>query len=134
YDRWKRIQTDQLSPAGIAFTGNAGDGTNLGLEIEAGFAPTPRWGVGAALLLDEPALSRADPRFSPPGDAGLPPLPSPPGGVSVAYTRPLPGGLTGFARADATYVGRSHLTFDDTTARAMGGYLTGGLRAGVETR
>lgn len=130
YDLWSDIQTDQyLSPSGLAYTANVGDGRNLGLEIEASWRPTSQWSLQANALFDQPEVTRVNPVFAARVQSRLPGVPDVSFGALAAYTRPLPGDLDLLLTAETGYVGRSRLTFDPALSPAMGGYFTGKVSA-----
>ena len=52
-------------------------------------------------------------------------------GARTEYERPLWGHLTGLLSADARYVGRSQLTFNQAITAPMGGYVVARLSAQV---
>jgi iron complex outermembrane receptor protein len=134
YDIWNDIQTDQyLSPSGLAYTANVGDGRNLGLEIEASWQPNPRWTLQANALFDSPKVTRVNPAFATRVQDRLPGVPDISFGSLTAYQRPLTDELSLLFTVEAGYVGRSRLTFDPALSPVMGGYFTGKLSAQIKT-
>lgn len=134
YDLWDDIQTDQyLSPSGLAYTANVGDGRNLGLEVEASWRPTAQWTLQANALFDQPKVTRVNPVFAARVQHRLPGVPDVSFGALAAYERPLGGDLALLLTAETGYVGRSRLTFDPALSPVMGGYFTGKLSAQLKT-
>jgi iron complex outermembrane receptor protein len=134
YDLWDDIQTDQyLSPSGLAYTANVGDGRNLGLEIEASWRPSPRWTLQANALFDSPKVTRVNPAFATRVQDCLPGVPDISFGSLTAYERPLTEEMSLLFTVEAGYVGRSRLTFDPALSPVMGGYFTGKLSAQIKT-
>ncbi len=133
YDFWHNLQTDQVTASGLAFTGNAGEGVNPGIEAEAAWTPRPELLLRANLMIDDPELIRANPSFPARHDAGLPSVPKVSGGLSASWAHPLGDGMTLSLDADAAYIGASHLTFDGRSGRSMGGYASARLQAMLET-
>ncbi|MET3665751.1 TonB-dependent receptor [Caulobacter sp. 1776] len=128
--RWKDIQSDQLSPSGLPFTANIGDGRNLGLEVEGSYRVAGLQ-LSANLLFNAPELEKANPAFPVRKDVSLAGVPHRAGGVTAHYERPLGSDMTLEFDGRYAYVGHSHLTFDAATAPLMGGYATGRLAVGL---
>ncbi len=127
--QWNNIQADRLLPTGLPFTANVGDGQSNGLELETAWKHKG-WSVEADLSLSNPELTHPDPSFPTPADRHLP------GVAGVMVSTQLrrdwkAKDLNLFWSAQAGYVGKSTLTFDATTAPAMGGYWTSRLAAGA---
>lgn len=130
YDLWDDIQTDQyLSPSGLAYTANVGDGRNLGLEIETSWRPNARWNLQANALFDSPKVTRVNPAFATRVQDRLPGVPDISFGGLAAYERPVSDDLALIFTVEAGYVGRSRLSFDPAISPVMGGYFTGKLSA-----
>jgi iron complex outermembrane recepter protein len=130
YDAWKNIQTDQFMISGLSYTANAGDGRNVGLEIEAQVRLTSAWTLQANAMVDQPVLQKANPGFT--SGVPLPGVPDVLAGSRTEYRFPLPWwGLQGLVSADARYVGRSQLTFNPLIVAPMGGYVLASLSAQV---
>jgi iron complex outermembrane receptor protein len=132
YNVWTNIQTDQFMISGLSYTANAGDGRNIGWESEILYHPGPQLTLEANALIDRPILTRANPGFI--AGVNLPGVPDVSVGGRASYARPVIGGLTLRLGADASYIGRSHLTFDPTIATSMGGYVLARLTAQLEGR
>lgn len=122
YAVWNDLQTDQFLPSGLSFTANAGDGRNLGLEMELVYQPTDRLSFRLNVLADHPELIQANASFPARADVGLPGVPDVSAGAAVSYRRPLASGLALVLDAQATYVGASRLTFDPSLSPRMGDY------------
>ena len=131
YNAWRNIQTDQFLSQGLSYTANAGDGRNLGAEVEAIWRVTPAWLVQVNALTDEPILDRAHAGFIP--GVHLPGVPDLLAGARTEYRFALPWRMTGLVSVDARYVGRSQLTFNPMLAQDMGGYVLSRLSAQVMT-
>lgn len=126
---WRNVQTDQFRPSGLPLTLNIGDGSNIGLEMEAAWRPDRHWRIQLNGLINGPELTRASDVFPAKIDIGLPGVAQRTGAVSVAYRFDL-AGLTAEVTGQAAYVGRSFLTFDGATASKMGDYAQ--ARIGLE--
>jgi hypothetical protein len=127
YNSWRNIQTDQFLSSGLSYTTNAGDGQNIGFEVESEMRLTQNWSVKANVLVDRPQLTRAAPGFV--SGVNLPGVPDLLAGLRTDYERPLFGHFSGLVSADARYVGRSELTFDPRITAPMGGYVLARLSA-----
>lgn len=126
HDYWRDIQTDQYLSSGLSYTANVGDARNTGLEIEASARLGARWQLQANALLNQPRMVRIAPTFASVKDAALPGVPDRSAGATLRYERPW-GANRLILTADASYVGRSRMTFDPRYSPEMGGYLTGRL-------
>ncbi|CAN5505014.1 TonB-dependent receptor [soil metagenome] len=130
HDIWTDIQTDQyLSPSGLSYTANVGDGRNTGLEIEATVRPLPGLAIEANALFNRPRLSKVDPNFASAAQSGLPGVPDVSAGGLARYQKDLAANRRLILTAEMEYVGRSRLTFDRRLSPSMGGYVTGRLSA-----
>jgi len=128
YDVWDDIQTDQFRPSGIPYTTNAGDARVLGLETELTFRA---WnGLSAQLngRLSDTKTSGANPDFALHLVDGLPGAPAISGGALLSYEREIFGDWTLRLTGQATYVGKSRVTFSASQPR-MGGYARTKLSA-----
>lgn len=130
YAVWDDIQTDQFRTSGIAYTTNAGDARVLGLESELAFHASN--GVSAQIhgRLSQTKTSGVNPDFRPQLVNGLPGAPAISGGAVLTYERELAGDWTLRLIGQATYVGKSRVTFDATQPK-MGGYARTRLSAEV---
>ncbi len=129
YDVWRDIQTDQFRPSGIPYTTNAGDARVLGLETELavrvdGF--TAQINGRASAIRTSNANSDFTARFV----NGLPGAPALSGGALLSYERILFGDWTFRLVGQATYVGRSRVTFDASQPKT-GGFARTRLSAEV---
>jgi outer membrane receptor protein involved in Fe transport len=131
YDDWVNIQTDRYRPSGLAYTANVGDARVVGLEAEIGYD----WPFGLSLqlngLISDSEIRNPNPDFSAPVTGELPGVPETSGGVLAAYQRPIGQNLTLRLTGEASYVGRSGLSFDATLPRRMGHYLRAEFSAEV---
>lgn len=129
YDIWKDIQTDQYRPSGIPYTINAGNARVLGFETEVAV----RTGGLTAQIngrLSAVQTSHANADFTARLVNGLPGAPAVSGGVLLSYERPIAGDWTVRVVGQATYVGRSRVTFDASQPRT-GGFVRTRLSAEV---
>ncbi|HEY0647883.1 TonB-dependent receptor, partial [Phenylobacterium sp.] len=134
YDVWKDIQTDQFRPSGIPYTTNAGDAHIAGFEAEV--ALRTDWGLEAQLngRYARVRTDNANPDFQGALVDGLPGAPAVSAGGLVSYERPVLGGdWTLRLVGQATYIGPSRVTFDDTRPKT-GGYARTKLSAELTGR
>jgi iron complex outermembrane receptor protein len=129
YDVWSNIQTDQFRPSGIPYTTNVGDAATTGLELELSYV----WDFGLSLhangLFSRTHTSHPNPDYAPRLTEGLPGVPRGAAGLVAMYERPvLRNGILRLV-GEASYVGRSQITFDPVTAPVMGGYVRAKLAA-----
>jgi outer membrane receptor protein involved in Fe transport len=112
YNHWKDIQTDQFRPSGIPYTTNAGDAHIVGVETELGW--TTDWGLSAQFngRVSHVSTSRGNLDLTPNLADGLPGAPPISAGGLVSYERPVFGDWTLRLVGQATYIGRSRVTFD----------------------
>lgn len=131
YYRWNDIQTDSLIAGQFPYTGNVGDGRARGFEGEARYALSQALTLTANVLINEPELTRRDPRYPGALDGNFPGAPEFSGGIGLRYRHSLrwAGGWSVYGGVDAAYVGRSSLSFDDRAK--IGGYMTANLQIGV---
>ena len=129
YDVWSNIQTDQFRPSGIPYTTNVGDAATTGLEVELSYA----WDFGLSLrantLLSRTRTSHANPDYAPRLTDGLPGVPRSAAGLVAMYEHPVLRGKMLRLVGEASYVGRSQITFDPVTAPVTGGYVRAKLAA-----
>ncbi len=130
YDLWRNIQTDQFMASGLSYTANAGDGRNVGAEIELVAQPLAGLTLEATALLNDPVLIKANPGFV--SGVNLPGVPDVSLGGRTAYRWRLIDNVTALVSAEAQYIGRSHLTFNPNTSPSMGGYILARLSAQVQ--
>jgi iron complex outermembrane receptor protein len=131
YDQWSNIQTDQYRPSGLSYTANMGDARILGLEAEASYAFDFGLSVQANGLLSTSEITRVNAdflRLAPTLIDDLPGAPGFSGGVLAHYERPL-GALTLRLTGEASYVGRSSLSFNASQPARSGDFLRARLAA-----
>ena len=133
HTEWRSIQTDQYLPSGLPTTVNIGDGNNMGVEVEAAWAPDPHWRLRGNLLLEDPELTRPTDTFPAAADNGLPGVASVMGSVDLRYRWTPWAGVDGELSAQYGYIGHSYLTFDGNRASQMGGYWVGRVAAKLST-
>lgn len=126
YATWEDVQSDQYLADGTAFTVNIGDGDNRGVEAEAALRLTDQVDLRAAALLNDPRITRRNLDFTSRHKANLPGVARASASFGVDYHRGLSQDRTLRLQAQASYVGRSYLTFDADKNHEMGEYL--GLR------
>lgn len=129
YDDWVRIQTDRYRTSGLAYTANVGDARIVGLEAEIGYD----WPFGLSLqangLVSESQTRNPNPAFRQPVADDLPGVPKTSGGLLAVFQRPLGGDFNLRLTGEASYVGRSGLSFDDSLTRRMGHYVRARISA-----
>lgn len=130
YDVWDDIQTDQFRDSGIAYTTNAGDARVLGVESELAFHADNGFSAQLNGRFSQTKTSGVNPDFRPRLVDGLPGAPAFSGGGLLSYQRGIFGDWTLRLVGQATYVGRSRVTFDATQPK-MGGYARTRLSAEV---
>jgi outer membrane receptor protein involved in Fe transport len=131
YDDWSNIQTDRYRDSGLSYTANVADARIMGLEAELGYD----WPFGLSLqmngLISDSQIRNPNPAFTQPVSGAVPGVPRASGGLTAIYERPLPRNLTLRFVGEASYVGRSQLTFDASLRRQMGQYLRARVSAEV---
>lgn len=128
YAHWKNIQTDQFRPSGIAYTTNAGDAHIVGMETEMAWRTD--WGLTAQLngRYSRIRTSNGNLDLTPNLANGLPGAPPFSAGGLVSYEREVFGDWTLRFVGQATYIGRSRVTFD-ARQPSMGNYTRTKLSA-----
>lgn len=133
YVDWSNIQTDQYRLTGLSYTTNVADADVVGLEGEIGYD----WDFGLSLqvnaLLTDSRVTDKNPTFTGLVADELPGVPKTSGGMVAIYQRPLAADFVVRLVGEASYVGRSPLSFDATIDRPMGGYLRARLTAELAT-
>lgn len=131
YDDWSNIQTDQYRPSGLAYTANVADARIIGLEAEASYD----WPFGLSLqvngLISDSRIRRPNADFALRVAGALPGVPNASGGLLAVYQRPITDNMTLRLLGEASYVGRSTLSFDADLAPKMGHYLRAQLAAEI---
>lgn len=130
YSLWDDIQTDQFRTSGIAYTTNAGDARVLGLETELAYRGANGLSAQVNGRVSQTRTSGVNPDFRPKLVDGLPGAPAVSGGALLSYEHPLAGSWTLRVVGQATYVGKSRITFDAAQPK-MGGYARTRLSAEV---
>ncbi len=136
FNDWVRIQTDQYRASGLAYTANVADAHIFGLEAEASYD----WPFGLSLqvngLISGSTIRDPNTDFATlnPDSAvliadELPGVPKTSGGVLAVYERRVAADLRLRLIGEASYVGRSFLSFDAGIAPRMGDYLRARLAA-----
>jgi iron complex outermembrane receptor protein len=126
---WRSVQTDQYFANGLPLTTNVGDASNTGLEGELLWRPDERLQLRANLLLNDPQLTRTTKLLPATPDKGLPGVPYSAASADLRYRWPVGHGLVAEASAQASYVGRSYVTFEVGGDALMGGYGSGRVAA-----
>lgn len=130
---WSDVQTNQFLSSGLAYTANAGDARNLGLEAELSYASGSRLHVSTQAFANNPRLRKAAPAFAQWTDARLPGVPSVSLGANVSQGFTLSGDIMLSLAAAAEYVGPSRVTFEPNAPK-MGDYVTARLSAELAAR
>lgn len=134
FDDWRNIQTDRYRQSGLAYTANVADANILGLEGELSYD----WPFGLSVqvngLLSDSRLHNANTDFDQPVTGDLPGVPKISGGLLAVYERPIGGGLSVRLVGEASYVGRSRLSFDDTLNSRTDNYLRAKLSVELAAR
>lgn len=119
--RWRNIQSDQILPSGLPFTGNIGDGGNRGLELAASWR-SGGLRMSGALLLNDPELVRPGPAFPAKSDLLLAGVARATANLQVGKTWTLGDDRQLDLDLGFAWTGRSALTFDALTTRRMGNF------------
>lgn len=128
-DDWQNIQTDQYRPSGLAYTANVADARILGLEAEASIALSPNLNVQLNGLASTSRIRNANPDFAENVTGSLPGVPSTSGGLLVIYQRPMGAHFALKLSGEASYIGRSSLSFDAQRSSRMGHYIRSQITA-----
>jgi len=131
YDDWANIQTDQYRRSGLSYTANVGDARILGLEAELGY----EWPFGLSLqvngLISDSKIRNPNFDFASQISGDLPGVPKTSGGLLAIYQRPLGDQLTLRLVGEASYVGKSGLSFNAALPSRTDDYLRTKLSAEV---
>jgi len=124
YNDWSNVQSDQYRPSGLPFTANAGDARIIGLEGEISY----EWPIGLTvqlngLLSDSAIRNPNEPDFADHVASDLPGVPKVSGGILAVYERPLSDRLDLRLVGEASYVGKSRLSFDAANSARTDNYL-----------
>lgn len=132
YDRWLNLQAQEYSGAGGLFVTNIGDARNLGFGMEAEFAPTSRLTLAFQAQATSASLDRRARSVLPKAATVLPGIAAFAGGGLIEYRQPLARDLTLSIAAQASYLGRSHLTLDAHSPQ-MGGFYADRLMVDLQS-
>jgi iron complex outermembrane recepter protein len=135
YNDWSNVQTDQYRASGLPFTSNVGDARIHGLEGELSYEWP--WGLTIQLngLVSDSALRNPNPDFAPLSTVAdrLPGVPNTSGGMLAVYERPLNDRFSLRLVGEASYVGRSRISFDAASAARTDNYLRSKVAAELST-
>lgn len=124
---WDHIQSDYLLPNGLVSTRNAGRGRIYGLEASADWKPFRGLRLSAGSSYLDAMLTKTEDGLEL-DDRRLPIAPDLTGRLAAQYDFSLGGWATSLS-AQANYIGRARLTFDEDLDREMGNYTTTSLAA-----
>lgn len=127
YTIWDHIQSDYLLPNGLVSTRNAGRGRIHGVEVGADWKPFRGLHLSAGASYLDAMLTKTEDGLEL-DDRRLPIAPDITGRLAAQYDLLL-GGWAASLSAQANYIGRSRLTFDEDLDRQMGNYTTTSLAA-----
>jgi outer membrane receptor protein involved in Fe transport len=130
YEDWRNVQTDQLGSDGSFFVVSAGTVEDFGFEIDAVSHPIDGLSLSGNFFWNLPELIHPNPLLLKSEGSLLPGAPNLSFGVTARYDVALTPDIDGFAGLDYSYVGRSHLGFDENSP-PMGGYQIVNLRVGA---
>jgi iron complex outermembrane recepter protein len=135
---WEDMQYSATSTNGaFGYITNLGKARIRGLEADTSFVLNSAWRGGVSLTLTDAVLTRdqTSAEGAGLGSAGdrIPAIPRAGAQGWMEYRRDLGGGAQLLLRGDATYVGRSHSTFDVASAIDvdLGDYWLFNVRGGV---
>lgn len=119
---WQHIQSDYLLTDGLVATRNAGKGRINGIEASAGWIPAKGWQFTlGGTFLDAKLVKTEDGSVL--KDRRLPIAPDATARFAGQYQFAIGAWRTRLL-AQANYIGRARLSFDDTLDREMGNYTT----------
>ena len=136
---WHNIQSDQLRMTGVPVTVNIGDGVNSGLEAEADWRVRDGFDVHAAMMVNDPRLTRANAPFIRDKGKAMPYIAKGSFSLSGAWRTRLDLGEV-LSTATLSYHGGSPLNYGPLHSVRMDGYgnldlssvlVRGSLRYGV---
>lgn len=130
YVDWRDVQTDQIAPNGAYYTLNAGAVRDFGAEADVSIVLWNDVTLGGNAFWNNAHLGHPNPLLVS-TEGSLPGAPNFGAGLTARYDTRLFGEFPAFLSAAYSYVGTSHLGFDETTP-AMGGYHLTSLRAGLK--
>ena len=128
---WTNVQTDQIGPDGSFFILNAGNVRDLGSEIDITLIPLEHLSLQGNFFWNNAKLSHTNPLLVA-SEGLLPGAPDVSFGVSGRYDIPINAFFNAYIGFDYSYVGSSHLGFDENLSPRMGGYHLTNLRFGLD--
>ncbi len=128
---WKNVQTDQFASDGSFFILNAGTVHDLGGEFDVTVIPIEHLSLQANFFWNNAQLSHTNPLLVK-SEGLLPGAPDVSFGISGRYDIPITESFNASISADYSFVGTSHLGFDEITSPSMGGYHMTNVRLGLE--
>ncbi|MGI4880447.1 MAG: TonB-dependent receptor [Janthinobacterium lividum] len=109
YARWSDIQSDLISPTGLPYTANIGNGEVTGVEVQLSWTPLPGLTVDAAAFLNDSTLNQPAPAFAAAAHRELPNIPEAATRLRAAYVTDLSARTTLTLDASIRYDGKSEL-------------------------
>ncbi len=133
YQDWRNVQSDQLISAGLPFTGNVGDASSYGLEIENVVRFSQSLELRGHASYTQTEVTSVNPSFPSSLHSGLPGAPRVLAGGSISYERPIATNAKFMASSRARYIGRSNIAYSRQRELRVGGYFDLDARVGVST-
>lgn len=130
YSKWLSVQSDYLLLNGLVSTRNAGDARILGAEASIAWRALDSFEISAGFNLQDARLIRNVDGLEL-EDRRLPITPDVTARLMLTHRFDL-FGWRGSATAQANYIGRARLTFDEDLDRKMGGYALAALGTTLE--
>jgi len=127
---WRAIQSDRIGADGLPFTGNIGNGRNIGVESEIAWLSGP-WRMDANLTLEDSELAEPDPGFPLPPDRTLSGVSTVLANAGVRRELAIASRPVWFS-GSLGYVGAARLVLSPVETRPMGDYWTSDLAMGVQ--
>jgi iron complex outermembrane recepter protein len=128
---WRNVQSDQIAPDGTFFIVNAGTVRDLGCEFDVTLIPLKHLSLQSNFFWNNAKLTHANPLLVT-SEALLPGAPDISFAVSGRYDVPIADSLDASISIEYSYVGTSHVGFDELNSPPMGGYHLTNLRFGLE--
>jgi iron complex outermembrane recepter protein len=129
YGDWSDVQTDQYRASGLQFTANVGDARIVGLEAEASYEWASGFTLQANGLISNAKVRNPNFDFANRVSTDLPGVPETSAGLLAVYQRPLFNDFDVRLVAEASYVGRTSLSFDAALTPRTDPYLRFALAA-----
>lgn len=129
YDDWSNVQTDQYRTSGLSYTANVGDAQIAGVEAEISYDWASGFSLQVNANLSDSRIRNPNFDFAARIRDDLPGVPNLSAGALALYERPLTGDLTLRVVGQASYVGRSALSFDATLPSESQAYLRARISA-----